>query len=101
VNSGVTIGKFKPSDMFPIMYGIDSIRQVFRQSSEYKRDHRVSESVPIRRNNRDMGSTTDCISVIAGKADEAVNSDKSQPFAGKRFHNKDRYRSLIKQGTNL
>jgi len=62
-----------------IVLFFDSIRQVFRQSLEYKRGRQVSGSVPIRQNNRDIGVTTDCISLIAGKVDGVINSDKPQP----------------------
>jgi len=88
--------------MFPIiLYGIDSIRQVFSQRSEYKRGRQVSRSIAIRRNNRDLRSMMhDRLHLTnAGNADRAINSDKSQPLS-KQFGNKGRDSSLIKQNGN-
>jgi len=62
----------------------------------------LSRSVAIRWSNRNLGRMHGLHIANAGNADGIVNSYKSQPFAvaGKRFDNKDRERSLIKQGTN-
>jgi len=61
---GITIGKFKSGNVFPLYAVFTRFDKYFVNESKYKRGHNIGKSVVRYRSNRNLGSVTDCISLM-------------------------------------